>query len=32
MVEVRDDENVTYVNSETGFGIVRIVEGVDRLI
>jgi len=32
MVEGKDDEEVTYVNFEMGFGSVRIVKGVDRLI
>jgi len=32
MVESRDDEAVTHENSETGFGSLRIVKGVDRLI
>jgi hypothetical protein len=32
MVESKDDKAVTYVNSETGFGSVMIVKGVDRLI
>jgi len=32
MVEGKDDEAVTYVNSKTGFGSLRIVKGVDRLI
>jgi len=31
MVEGKDDEAVTYVNSETDFGSLRIVQGVDRL-
>jgi len=32
MVQGKDDEGVTYVNSEIGFGSLRIVKGVDRLI
>jgi len=32
MVEGKDDKAVTYVNTETGFGSLRIVKGVDRLI
>jgi len=32
MVESKDDEAVMYVNSETGFGSLRIVKGVDCLI
>jgi len=32
MVEGNDDEAVTNLNSETGFGSLRIVKGVDRLI
>jgi len=32
MVEGKDDGAVTNVNSETGFGSLRIVKGVDRLI
>ena len=32
MVEGKDDEAVTCVNSETGFASLRIVKGVDRLI
>jgi len=32
MVEGKDDEAVTYENSETGFGSLRIVKDVDRLI
>jgi hypothetical protein len=32
MVEGRDDKAVRYVNSETGFGSLRIGKGVDRLI
>jgi len=32
MVEGKDDEAVTYVNSETGFGNLRIVKRVYRLI
>ena len=32
MVEGKDDEAVMYVNSEAGFGSLRIVKGVDRLI
>jgi hypothetical protein len=32
MVEGKDDKAVTYVNSETRFGSLRIVKGVDRLI
>jgi len=32
MVEAKDDKVVTYVNSETGFGSLRIVKGVDHLI
>ena len=32
MVESKDDKAVTYVKSETGFGCLRIVKGVDRLI
>jgi len=32
MVEGMDDKAVTYVNSETDFGSLRIVKGVDRLI
>jgi len=32
MVEGKDDEAVTYVNSESSFGSLRIVQGVERLI
>jgi hypothetical protein len=32
MVEGKDDEAVIYVNSERGFGSLRIVKGVDCLI
>jgi len=32
MVESKDDKAVTYVHSKTGFGSLRIVKGVDRLI
>jgi len=32
MVEGKDDKAVVYVYSETGFGSLRIVQGVDRLI
>jgi len=32
MVEGKNDKAVTYVNSEKGFGSLRIVKGVDRLI
>jgi len=32
MVEANDEEAVTYVNSETGFGSLRIVKSADRLI
>jgi len=32
LVEGKDDTAVTYENSKTGFGSLRIVEGVDRLI
>jgi len=32
MVEGKDDKAVTYVNSETGFGSLRIVKGMDSLI
>jgi len=32
VLEEKDDEAVTYVNSETGFGSLRIVNGADRLI
>jgi len=32
MVEGKDDDEVTYLNSEHGFGSVRIVKGVDCLI
>jgi len=31
MVEAKDGMVVTYVNSETGLGSLRIVKGVDRL-
>jgi len=31
-VERKDDEAVTYVNSETGVHSLRIVKGVNRLI
>jgi len=31
MVEAKDEEAVTYVNSETGFGSFTIVKGVDRV-
>ena len=31
MVEGKDDEAVTYVNSETGSDSLRIVKGVNRL-
>jgi len=32
MVEGKDDKAVTCLNSETGFGSLRIVKGVDRLL
>jgi hypothetical protein len=32
MVDGKDYKAVTYVNSETGFGNLSIVQGVDRLI
>jgi len=32
MVEAKDDEAVMYVNSNVGFGSLKIVKGVDRLI
>jgi hypothetical protein len=32
MVEGKDDEAVTYVNSETGSDSLRIVKSVNRLI
>jgi len=32
MVEAKDEEALRYVNSEMGFGGLRIVKGVDRLI
>jgi hypothetical protein len=32
MVKGNDDKAVTYVNSETGFGSLRIVKAVDHLI
>jgi len=32
MVEGKDDEAVRYVNSETGFGSLRIVKSVECLI
>jgi len=32
MAEAKDDEAVTYKNSEAGFGSLRIVKSVDRLI
>jgi len=32
MVEGKDDDAGTYVNSETGFGSLRIIQGVDCLI
>ena len=32
MVETKDDKGSTHENSETGFGSLRIVNGVDRLI
>jgi hypothetical protein len=32
MVEGKDDEEVMYVNSETGSDRLRIFKGVDRLI
>jgi len=32
MVEAKDDEAVMYVNSNVGFGSLRIVKGVDCLI
>jgi len=32
MVEAKNDKAVTYENSEAGFGSLRIVKGVDRLI
>jgi len=32
MVEATDDKPDTYENSETGFGSLTIVMGVDRLI
>jgi hypothetical protein len=32
LVHCMDDEAVTSVNSETGFGSLRMVKGADRLI
>jgi len=32
MVEGKDDEAATHVNSDTGFGSLTIVKGVNRLI
>jgi hypothetical protein len=32
IVDGKDDKAVMFVNSETGFGSLRIVKGVDRLI
>jgi len=32
MVDGKDDKPVTYKNSETGFGSLRIIKGVDHLI
>ena len=32
MAEAKDDEAVTYVNSEADFSSLRIVKGVDHLI
>ena len=32
MVEGKDHKAVMYVNSEIGFGSLRIVKGMDRLI
>jgi len=32
MVEGKKDKAAMYVNSKTGFGSIRIVKGVDRLI
>jgi len=32
MVEAKEEEAVTYVNSEIGFGSLKIVKCVDRLI
>jgi hypothetical protein len=32
VIHGKDDKAVTYVNSETGFGSLRIVKGVHRLI
>jgi len=32
MVQAKDDERLIYEYSETGFGSVRIVKGVDCLI
>jgi hypothetical protein len=32
MIKTKDEEGVTYANSETGFGSLRIVKDVDRLI
>jgi len=32
MVEAYDEEAVTYVSSQTGFGSITIVKGVDHLI
>jgi hypothetical protein len=32
MADAKDDEAVTYVNSEIDFGSLRVVKGVDRLI
>jgi len=32
MAEAKDNEAVTYVNSEAGLGSLRIVKGVHRLI
>jgi len=32
MVEAKDEDAVTYVNSKTGFGSLQIVKGVDCVI
>jgi len=32
MVEAKDEDAVTYVNSEIGLGSLKIVKGVDLLI
>jgi len=32
MVEEKDDKAVMYVNSETGFGSLRIVKGLEHLM